>query len=101
LIARREGTIARIDSLLMSCRVLGRDLEIAFVEYCLKELSTSWNPGLFRAEYIPTAKNGQVAGFWEKEGFLRTTKRDETAFFELVPAGRRWKSPTFIRVVED
>ena len=101
LIARREGTIARIDSLLMSCRVLGRDLEIAFVECCLKELSTSWNPGLFRAEYIPTAKNGQVAGFWEKEGFSRTTKRDEAAFFELVPAGRGWKSPTFIRVVED
>lgn len=101
LIARREGTIARIDTLLMSCRVLGRDLEVAFVECCLKQLSTSWNPELLRAEYIQSAKNGQVAAFWEREGFSRTTTRDQAVFFELVPRGRRWQAPTFIRVIED
>jgi len=100
LIAHREGTTATIDTLLMSCRILGRELEIAFVERCLADLSSSWKPELFRAEYIRTTKNGQVASFWEREEFSKTGEHDQRAVFELVPAGRKWKVPPFIRILE-
>ena len=60
-----------IDSLLMSCRVLGKGIEMAFVRSVLKQYA-----GEIRAEYIPTAKNAQVADFWNRVG-MKELKKDE------------------------
>ena len=53
----------RIDMMLMSCRVLGKGIEEAFFKYVI-----SRHEGVVRGEYIPTAKNGQVADFYAKQG---------------------------------
>jgi FkbH-like protein len=60
---------ANIDSLLLSCRILGKDIESAFLSYILKNLKDA---GITRvtAMYIPTTKNGQVKDFYEKQGFI-------------------------------
>lgn len=57
-----------IDSLLLSCRVLGKGIEFAFMNTVLQLVKDS---GCKRvtAEYLPTAKNAQVADFYEKCGF--------------------------------
>lgn len=62
---------AHIDSLLLSCRILGKEIEGAFLKYILRTLHKG---GVTRitAEFIPTAKNMQVAGFFEKNGFSVT-----------------------------
>lgn len=52
-----------IDTLLMSCRVLGKGIEEAF----FKSVISRYN-GVLTAQYIPTAKNGQVAEFYERIG---------------------------------
>ncbi len=52
-----------IDTLLMSCRVLGKGIEEAF----FKSVISRYN-GVLTAQYIPTAKNEQVAEFYERMG---------------------------------
>ncbi len=56
----------KIDTLLMSCRVLGKGIEMAFVKKVLSEYK-----GDIKAEYMPTAKNGQVADFYERIGMSK------------------------------
>lgn len=57
-----------IDTLLLSCRILGKGIEFAFVKSILKELKENGSERI-RAKYIPTAKNMQVKDFYEKCGF--------------------------------
>ena len=69
LILKIEEGCAGIDTLLLSCRVLGRKVEFEFVRQCFGMIEKRWNPELWSAEYIPTAKNHQVESFWEKFQF--------------------------------
>ena len=69
LIARRTDGVAAIDSLLLSCRVLGRSLECVFLDECMARLERVWPLDQWHAEYLPTAKNAQVADFWDRAGF--------------------------------
>jgi len=62
----------KIDTLLMSCRVLGKGIEMAFVKNVLSEYK-----GEIKAEYIPTAKNGQVAEFYDKLGMNRVEMQND------------------------
>ena len=69
LIAVKEGSRIRVDELLLSCRILGRRLEHAFVHESIDRLDQEWGPDEWVAEYIPTSKNDQVARFWDQFGF--------------------------------
>ena len=66
------GQLAEISSLLMSCRILGRGIETAFVNTVLNML---YREGVLKvtAHYIPTAKNGQTADFWDRIGMRNVT----------------------------
>jgi len=57
-----------IDTLLMSCRVLGKGIEMAFVKSVLKQYA-----GDIHAEYIPTVKNAQVSNFYSRLGMSELT----------------------------
>ena len=61
-----QGT-AQADTLLLSCRILGKGIEIAFVHQIFNDLRAQGVKTL-EATYIPTAKNGQTADFWERAG---------------------------------
>lgn len=62
------NTTWRIDSLLMSCRVLGRTIEDAFVNYILTEARRQGVRYVI-GEFIPTGKNEIVSGFYSQAGF--------------------------------
>jgi FkbH-like protein len=66
-----KGKIADIDTLLLSCRILGKEIEYVFVNYVLAKLK---NSGIEKvtAAYIKTLKNGQVEDFYDKLGFAVT-----------------------------
>ncbi|MBR1923020.1 MAG: HAD-IIIC family phosphatase [Paludibacteraceae bacterium] len=66
IIITRRG---EIDTLLLSCRVLGKGIENAFVRRVLKIVDIK----KLKARYIPTEKNGQVADFYDKLGFKRVS----------------------------
>jgi FkbH-like protein len=62
----------RIDTFLMSCRVIGRQVEDALVDRICRDATKAAGTSI-SAEYIPSAKNSLVAGFWNKMGFKRET----------------------------
>lgn len=63
------GELATIDTLLLSCRVIGRSAENVMVRR-LAELGAQMGTGTLIGEYVPSARNAQVAGFYERLGFV-------------------------------
>ncbi len=57
-----------IDTLLMSCRVMGRQVEHAFLSY-LGELARNEGARRLRGVFRPTAKNAPVKDFYNVHGF--------------------------------
>ena len=88
LIVRRCDDIGLIDSLLLSCRVLGRQLEFAFVDRSLSLLENRWKLSSWEAEYRPTRKNVQVVDFWDRVGFSLQAESDSIKSYSLL-AGQR------------
>lgn len=60
---------ATIDTLLMSCRVLGKQIEFEFVKYVLNDFFKNYKVDSITAYYLPTLKNVQVADFYDRVGF--------------------------------
>lgn len=61
-----EENTARIDTFLMSCRVMGRRIEDAITDTIAASIE---DKDLLIGEYIPTAKNKPVADLYEKLGY--------------------------------
>ncbi len=83
IIVRWLGASAVVDSFLMSCRVIGRGIEFAIWNEVLRD-AIARSCTVFRAEYRPTAKNTQVADFFDRLG-LSPSNADEQ--------GRRYETP--------
>jgi len=77
-----DNTQSMIGTLLLSCRVLGRNIEYQFMDVIvgiakrnkLNELS---------AAYIKTNKNQQVVDFYEKCGFIKLNESDGDSQYSL------------------
>ena len=65
-----------IDTFLLSCRILGKGIEIAFAKKVMSLLLESGVVSL-SAKYLPTAKNAQVKDFYEKCGFICVTENED------------------------
>lgn len=63
-----KNDCATVDTFLMSCRVLGRNIEHNFFDYIFNDLTT-YEVKCIKACYIKTIKNSQVENFWENYGF--------------------------------
>lgn len=99
LIAVLKDKTAHIDSFLLSCRVLGRNLEYAFLDFCLGELKTHWKMDSWQAKFIPTAKNEQVSDFWTRIGFGETGSNEKGhKEYEMKTTGRKAKKYSYIKM---
>lgn len=65
-----------IDTFLLSCRILGKGIEIAFLKKILAMLAEGGMETL-STKYLPTAKNAQVKDFWEKAGFTCVAETED------------------------
>lgn len=75
---------AYIDSYLLSCRILGREIEIAVLRYIFNLLHQKGIKQI-KAAYIPTKKNILAADFYDKAGFtLNRTDADGTKHYSLL-----------------
>lgn len=75
-----DDTTALIDSLLMSCRILGRNIEYKFLGEVLKHCFRKAD--CIKATYIKTRKNAQVKNFYSKNGFK--TKEESEDIIEYI-----------------
>jgi len=83
LIAQKEQEAIVIDSFLLSCRILGKNIEKAFVYYCLENLKNAFNQDHFVATYSPTKKNRQTELFWEQVGLSLVEENEGGKRYEL------------------
>lgn len=82
IINQRDQNIAEIDTLLMSCRILGRKIEFAFFHYFVAHLRTKGIKTL-RARYIPTLKNQQVEDLYDRYGMGLNKVEDNIKYYEM------------------
>jgi len=68
VIVASEGVVWRIDTCLMSCRVVGRGIETALLSRLLADAATAGAREV-RGEYIRSAKNALAADFYPRHGF--------------------------------
>ena len=77
---------SRIDSLLMSCRVIGRKVEDRIISK-VYDLFRARGCQRIAAAFIPTLKNQQVAAFYDSNGFtLLSEEQDGRKVYEKIIA---------------
>ena len=104
LIVLYKDGVVTIDSLLMSCRILGRQLEFAFVDYCLGYLEKHekrWAFKTLEAAYVPSKKNQQVADYWDKLGFGLVRETNGIKVYRSPKNGRKKTTADFINIIGD
>jgi len=99
ILRRKDSRTTEIDTFLMSCRVLGRNVESAFLQYLLGTLRAECVETV-QSAFIATAKNGQVASFYDEAGFILTASDGGTKNYafdllaQALPAGIDYVSIT-------
>jgi FkbH-like protein len=88
---------AIIDSLLMSCRVLGRNIEIKFLDEIVNNLKAKGILTIY-ATFVPNPKNDQVKNFYDEFGFTFLEEKGGIKNYMLKLTNYESKYINFIRV---
>jgi FkbH-like protein len=97
VIAKQTETILAVDTWLMSCRVLKRQVE----DEVLNELARHARLrgcAAIKGLYLPTPKNDMVRDFYSRMGFTLVSESDQSREFELPLTGFQ-PHPTRINVI--
>ena len=89
---------AEIDTLLMSCRVIGRNIEYSFFDFIAGYLC-DLNIKTISATYIKTLKNEQVMEFYEGLGFKNIFCNENNKNYELHIEDYKAKNLDYIKVL--
>lgn len=73
---------AEIDTFLISCRIIGRNIEYAFFDYIIKYLKKR-GIEIVLGQYIKTNKNNQVSDLYKKMGFVEKESCEKTTNYKL------------------
>jgi FkbH-like protein len=82
IVRSEAGGVAEFDTFLLSCRVIGRMAETAFLAGVLDRLAAR-DVTRVRGRYLPTPKNHLVEDFWTRHGFADV---DDTTAETALPA---------------
>ena len=98
MMAQANGQGLSIDSLLLSCRVIGRSVETAMLAY-LCEQARQRGLSELSGRIIPTAKNAPVRQLFEQHGFKKCSEAesDET-FWRLALDGGEVTRPDWMKI---
>lgn len=87
---------SRIDIFLLSCRVLGRNIEYAFLDAVIKHQKSLGTQGLI-AEYHPSERNQQTSTFYGNFGFDSLHISSEKVTFGLNLNNYKSVAPKYFR----
>ena len=87
----------RIDSFLLSCRVLGRKVEETLLAYIVDQASKEGAKAIV-GEFIPTKKNAPAKNFYRDHGFKQLSGAEGTEVWEM-SLREVYPFPQFIKVV--
>lgn len=87
-----------IDDFLMSCRVMGRNIEFAFIDYIVSFLKDKGCITI-SAKYLPTQKNKPVSDFFEKCGFSVVSENDGEKGYSVSISEYQNKNIDYIKII--
>ncbi len=93
-ILRKKSTkTSEIDTFLLSCRIIGREIENAFLQTIL---NYAFNAGIveIKAFYIPTKKNLQTLLFFENNGFDLTEEKENYKSYSIQKIKYKKQTPS-------
>ena len=93
-ILKYQGDTCEIDTMLLSCRVIGRSLETALLGDAIAAAAHRGAKTL-RGWFLPTRKNAPAADFYQRHGFSQAQSTDDGILWELalnaaLPATPGW-----------
>lgn len=83
----------------MSCRIIGREVEVTFVNYIALMLKKMGIKKLI-GEYIPTKKNELTRDIYSKLDFKKEKEKDGIIIWNLDLTDFKPVSPKYIRIEE-
>ena len=86
----------RIDTFLLSCRIIGRKVEETLLAYILKEAEKE-KAKLLIGEFITTKKNAPAKDFYKNNGFNLIKKEDGKELWGY-NVKKEYTPPSFIKV---
>ena len=95
-----NSELIEIDTFLQSCRIIGRNIEYAFMDYiiawCCKNGITQ-----VKAKYVKTNKNSQVKDFYITSSFNAVRISNEESEYILDIADYKHSNVNYIKVFKD
>jgi FkbH-like protein len=91
VICRQIGQSWEVDTWIMSCRVLGRRVEEALLQYLVQQARLRGITEII-GRYIPTAKNGVVRDHFSRLGFIQTGSENGETTWQLAVTSYREKN---------
>jgi predicted enzyme involved in methoxymalonyl-ACP biosynthesis len=95
--ARRSGVVLEIDTLLLSCRVIGRTVETAMLA-CLCDEARRSGGARLTGMIVPTPKNIPVRDLFERHGFANVADGNEVTAWSLDLGEKTVGWPAWFRV---
>jgi FkbH-like protein len=100
-ILKYDHQSALIDSLMISCRALGRNIEDAIMNY-LYSTAQKRNMPVIRSEFRPTNKNSQVQEFYDKRMFKVIEGTESAKKYEIsTGVALGLETPSYIHIAQE
>lgn len=96
-ITRLHDGICEIDTLLMSCRVIGRTLETAFLSF-LVQFARSHGAQQLQGWFLPTRKNAPARNFYPSHGFATAGNDGDATLWTLDLANPSVTCPEWVKL---
>lgn len=94
-ILKFDGSVAEIDTLLLSCRVIGRTIETAFLA-ALARAAYDRGATALAGWYVPTAKNAPAKDVYRSHGFTLSREEGGASRWELSLPADSLRCPEWI-----
>ena len=82
IIEKEDNNRWRIDSFLLSCRIIGRKVEETLLAFIIKEAKNE-NIHFLQGEFIPSKKNKPAVEFYKKCGFNKLKNKKDVQIWEF------------------
>jgi len=97
-ISHRQGEQCEVDTLLMSCRVIGRTIETAFLAVVAERAAARGCKQLV-GRFLPTKKNAPARDFYAQHGFSRHDSNGDGTLWTFDLASSPLRCPEWIKFV--
>lgn len=98
IIDKGETGLWRLDTFLMSCRVLGREVEDTFFKHIIG-LAASHGVRKLNAPFVPTTKNKPFADFYRRMGMIEKGEHKGALVYEIDPSAVPIEIPDYMKII--